>query len=146
MRMRHAVPPCAMGAAILLLVSACQTRAGAAENQAPQLAVTDHEFQVRRHVGQTVRVCGRLTQYEGDWAVQHVPAPGETYFHGYPAVLVKGCGATAPRLDPGGCITGRVAARDGGLTLPAARVVVADDSPIDRDWLLHPQCPMSRRG
>jgi hypothetical protein len=133
-----------MCAVVMSAASACQTRAGAAESEAPQLAVTGHEFQVRRHIGQTVRVCGRLTRIEHDWAVQHMPAAGETYFHGYPAVLVKGCGAAPPRLDRGGCITGRVAARDGGLTLPAARTVVADDSPIDRDWLLHPQCRVAR--
>jgi hypothetical protein len=69
MSMRHAVAPSITIAAILLLASACQAGAGAAENRSPQLAVTDHEFQVRRHIGRTVRVCGRLTRIENDWAV-----------------------------------------------------------------------------
>ncbi|MDP8994588.1 MAG: hypothetical protein M3N07_06375 [Pseudomonadota bacterium] len=77
--------------------------------------------------------------------MEHIPGPGEVYFHGYPKVLVVPHDAQPPRLDRDGCITGRIAARNGALTLPTPRTVLTDDSPVDRDWYLHAQRPAQRR-
>jgi hypothetical protein len=136
--------PCRAIALVAVLATACQTGAQSGYEQTPTLAIENYEFNLRRHIGRTVRVCGPLVEYEGEWAVQAVPEPGEVYFHGYPAVLVVPCGGEPPRLDRDGCITGRIAARDGALTLPPTRRVVRDDSPVDRDWFIHPQCRSSR--
>jgi len=133
-----------IGAAILGVAAACQTGAGAPARHVPKLEVTGYEFQLRRHIGQTVRVCGRLTRERNEWAVEHIPGPDEFYFHGYPAVLIKACGTAPPRLDADGCIAGRVAASDGNVVRAVPRSGGEDDSPVDPDWFLHPQCPVRR--
>jgi hypothetical protein len=125
-------------------LGACRSGAARSAADVPTLAIENHEYGVRRYVGRTVRVCGRLTRYETDWGIERVTEPGEFYFHGLPTVLIVPCGAEPPRLDSDGCITGRVAARDGRLELPARRTVLQDDSPVDREWFLHPQCRRRR--
>jgi len=103
-----------------VLVAACQTVERMHSASVPTLAIEDHAFNVRRYVGRTVRVCGRVVADESEWAVQRVPGPGEFYFHGLPAVLVMPCGAAPPRLDADGCITGRIASRNGAFAAVAA--------------------------
>lgn len=134
--------PCAivLGALVVMSGAACQSTFNSGSEYLPTLAVENHRYDVQRYRGQTVRACGRLVRRDSDWAVEHVAPPSEIYFHGAPAVLVIPCGARPPRHDGDSCITGRIAARDGRLTLPLPRRVVEDDSPVDREWFLHPQC------
>jgi hypothetical protein len=137
-----------LAAAILVAAAsglgACRTGPAPAPAEIPTLAVENYEYGIRRFVGQSVRVCGRIMRYESEWGVQRVGEAGEIYFHTPPTVLIVPCGAAPPRLDSDGCITGRVAARDGRLELPAPRTVLQDDSPVDREWFLHPQCRRSQ--
>jgi hypothetical protein len=100
----------------------------------------DHTYDVQRYRGRTIRVCGRLAQIEGRWAVEHVSLPGEVYFHGPPAVFVLSCTGQSPRLEHDGCLTGRIARQDGSLR-PPAQPTDMGDAPYDYDWFLHPQCP-----
>jgi hypothetical protein len=123
------------GIAALLLAAACQT--SQRSSALPTLAGTDTGYGIEAYRGRVVRVCGRLVQRESRWAVEYVSRPGDTLFHGYPAVLIAGC-PHAPRLDRSGCIVGRVAAEDGSLSPPPRQV--HDDDPVSRDWLLHAQC------
>ena len=124
------------------VASACQT-ARTVSQDVPTLAIEDFAFDVERHRGRTVRACGRLVQIESRWAVEHVPRPGEVYFHGAPAVFLVPCAGQPPRLDSDGCITGQVARQDGSLAAPAQRTDMGD-APYDYDWFLHPQCRAQR--
>ena len=141
---RACLPLSAAGAAVMI-ISSCAAPIGARGAEIPTLAVENHEFNLRRYVGQNVRVCGRVVREGPHWGVARIPPPEEFYFHGPPTVLVIACGAAPPSLDRAGCITGRVAAEDGSLRLAPRRNVQSDDSPIDRDWFLHPQCSTPRR-
>ncbi|HZF96011.1 MAG TPA: hypothetical protein VEZ20_14205 [Allosphingosinicella sp.] len=125
-----------------LLAAACQTQGRAGSPGLPTLSGTQYGYGIERHTGQTVEVCGRLTERESRWAVEYIPREDDFFFHGYPAVLIAGCAGAAPRLDRDGCLTGRIAAADGSLVLPSQRVW--DDMPVSRDWFLHPIC--SARG
>lgn len=125
--------------AAALLAAACQTQGRAGSPGLSTLTGNQYGYGIERHKGQSVRVCGRLTERESRWAVEYVPRQGDVFFHGNPAVLIAGCAGAAPRLDRDGCLTGRIAAVDGSLSPPPRRL--HDDMPIDRDWFLHPQCP-----
>lgn len=127
--------------ASLAATVACATAAGVGP-EVPTLSVNSAGYRVTRYKGRTVRVCGRLAQVEGRWAVQHIQRPREFFLHGLPAVFVATCDQTPPRLDRHGCLVGRIAREDGSLDEP--RSVLTDDSPFTHYWLLHPQCPAAR--
>lgn len=129
-------------AAAALLAAGCQAGPRMDRTDMPKLAGTQYGYDIERFRGQTVRVCGRLVQRESHWAVEYIPREGDAFFHGYPAVLIAGCQET-PRLDRQGCLAGRIAAIDGSLNPPPRRI--DDDTPISRDWFLHPQCSAPRR-
>ena len=126
-----------------LSVAACHAGGRAVSPDVPTLAVENHEYNVERHRNQTIRVCGRVVKRDSRWAVEHVPTPGEFFFHGYPAVFVVPCGAGPPQLDRDGCLVGRVAAEDGSLNPPPQ--VLDSDEPVSYQWFLHPQCPPRQR-
>ena len=121
-------------------LTACAAPVASHEEAIPTLAIEDQEFNLRRYIGRTVRVCGRVVREQSHWGVARIPPPEEFYFHGPPTVLVMTCTPEAPSLDRDGCLIGRIAAEDGALTLAPRRSVRSDDSPIDRDWFLHPRC------
>lgn len=125
-----------------ILVAGCRTGDNSAASPPPTLDVDANGYRIERYPGQTVRVCGRLTQNEGRHAVEYVPRPGEVFFHGPPVVLLAPCAGRAPRLDRNGCLTGRVAAIDGSMRPPPQNL--HDDSPVSRDWFLHVRCPARR--
>ncbi|HEY0012850.1 MAG TPA: hypothetical protein VGB79_08365 [Allosphingosinicella sp.] len=130
-------------AAALLLAAACQTQGGARSPDLPTLSGDKYGYDIEQYRGRTVRVCGRLAQRESGWGVEYIPRQGDFFFfHGYPAVLVAGCAGAAPRLDPDGCLTGRIAAADGSLSPPPRNEW--DDMPVNRDWFLHAQCSAER--
>jgi hypothetical protein len=134
-------------AAASFLAAGCRTGDDIAAASPTTLDVDANGYRIERYSGRTVRVCGRLSQYEGRHAVEYVPRPGETFFHGPPVVLLAPCASGAPRLDRDGCLTGRIAAIDGSMTPPPQNV--HDDSPVSRDWFLHVGCPRAadlRRG
>lgn len=127
-----------------LLPTACAHRTGVVVDEVPTLAIEGFEYPVQRYIGRTVRVCGSLEEYEGELAVVHIPEPGEFYFHGSPAVHVLPCRAETPRLDRNSCVTGRVAARDGNLSIHPARWRIREDhTPVDKNWVVHMQCRRS---
>lgn len=119
--------------------AACQTDV---RPDLPTLAGTGSGYGIEDYRGQTIRVCGRLTRREDHWAVEHVPRADQSYYHGYPAVLLVSCGSAAPQLDRNGCFTGRVAAKDGSFAPPAR--AVRDNLPVSRDWFVHAPCRSSR--
>ena len=134
-----------LAAATLCITSACASTLATREAEpVPTLAVENFEFNLRRYIGRSVSVCGRVVRERKHWGVARIPPPGEFYFHGPPTVLVSSCGDAPPVLDVDGCVTGKVAAEDGTLALAPKRVVQWDDSPIDREWFLHPQCRAAR--
>lgn len=125
-------------------LAGCYAGGRAASPDVPTLAIEDYQFNLRRYIGQRARVCGQVVREGGHWGVARLPVSGEFYFHGRPTILVIACGDEPPRLDRNGCITGRVAAEDGTLTPVPNRSGLQDDSPVDREWFLHPHCPRRR--
>ena len=126
-----------------LSVAACHASGRGVSADLPTLAVENYEYNVQRYRNQTVRVCGRVVRRGSRWAVEHVPSPGEVFFHGYPAVFVAPCTAGPPQLDSRGCLVGRIAAEDGSLNPPPQ--ILDSDEPVSYQWYLHPQCLQRRR-
>jgi hypothetical protein len=94
--------------------------------------------------GRTVRTCGTKLQAargtDGKVAYGILSARDPASRHNLQAsVHVASCGGERPRLDPGGCVTGRVAREDGSLDEPDA-VLVSSHAVVDNEWRLHPQC------
>ena len=121
-----------------------ETATGGASDNAPTLALEHLAYNIERYKGRTIRVCGRIVQSERlpSFSVEHVPEPGEVFFHALPKVFLATCGREAPRLDSQGCIAGRIAREDGSLEIPAA--VTSSDAPVNYEWFLHPQCGRAR--
>lgn len=133
---------CVAIAAIALLLAGCEAARQSSAMEVPTLAGNEFGYDIQQYRGRTVRVCGRAAQHVSRFAVEYIPKAGDTFFHGYPAVLVVPCDGEEPRLDRDNCLTGRVAAADGSMNPPARNI--HDDRPVDRDWFVHAQCRGAR--
>jgi hypothetical protein len=98
--------------------------------------------------GRTVRTCGTdLQASQGangrvNYGILSASDPASRH-NLQASVHVASCGGERPRLDPGGCVTGRVAREDGSLREPDA-VMVSSHAVVDNEWRLHPQCRRSQ--
>jgi hypothetical protein len=98
--------------------------------------------------GRTVRTCGSELQAipgtEGKVAYAILSARDPASRHNLQAsVHIATCAGERPRLDPGGCVIGRIAREDGSLQEPDA-VMVSSHAVVDNEWFLHPQCRRSQ--
>jgi len=94
--------------------------------------------------GRMIRVCGAATferWRDSEWILAMPRASG---YH--PAeVHVLSCGQVRPRRDSEGCITGRIARRDGSLTpLAPDEPRIVSSSIVSYEWFLHARCPSGR--
>jgi hypothetical protein len=94
--------------------------------------------------GRTVRTCGTKLQAargtDGKVAYGILSARDPASRRDRQAsVHIASCGGERPRLDPGGCVTGRVAREDGSLQEPDT-VMVSSHAVVNNEWILHPQC------
>ncbi len=127
------------GAALIGLVAA--GAAGCASMASPDSPPTIDMVQLIQHIrsyrDRTVRTCGtRLVYSENAWDLQR---PSGLSYHSAHMRIVA-CGAR-PVLDGDGCVTGRIARRDGSVSLdgPEGEGIMTSEV-IDYTWYLHEQC------
>lgn len=132
--------------AAALTVAACCTTRGAGLPDPPTIALEQLMPQIERYRGRTVRTCGQLDGPRPDrtWIITSLKQPEEYNTHGRARTLVMPCANTPPRLDLEGCISGRVAQKDGSLNYPPGPITIEDGS-NSLYWHLHPQCPAQRQ-
>jgi hypothetical protein len=116
----------------------------AADSITPTVPLHDLARTIGDYKGRTVRTCGTELQAirgtDGTVAYGILSARDPASRHNLQAsVHIASCGGQSPRLDPAGCITGRVAREDGSLQEPDA-VMVSSHAVVDNEWILHPQC------
>lgn len=95
--------------------------------------------------GREVRTCGpsfRGDRAKGEWQLSLPRASG---YH--PAIVrILGCAGVKPARDSNGCVSGRIARRDGSIrpTREGEERTISS-AIVSYDWYLHAQCPAPRR-
>lgn len=95
--------------------------------------------------GREVRTCGPEFSGDSKEGVWELARPKVSGYH--PAIVrVVGCAGVAPVRDSGGCLSGRVARRNGSIEPVAeGEPQVVSSAIMSYDWYLHAQCPAPRR-
>jgi len=95
--------------------------------------------------GREVRTCGPEFHGDSKEGVWELARPSVSGYH--PAIVrVLGCADAAPARDSGGCVSGRIARRDGSIEpLEDGEPRVISSDIVSYDWYLHAQCPAPRR-
>lgn len=131
-RRRYRCVGAVIGRACLVVVAAVLAGASAAPAPRQTVGLVDLVRNAQSYRGRTIRTCGqRLVPGDSVW---HLILPLGR--HGARLLVVPS--HDRPSLDRNGCITGRIARRDGstGLGEPGEPGVVADDI-VDYTWFLH---------
>jgi hypothetical protein len=124
-----------------LICIGCFTALSPPADKAEPIDINILGYSIEKYRGQTVRICGRLSSLgDGIWSIETIENPEPFYWHGRPAVFVVACADQDPKLDSDGCLTGRVALKDGSIEIPQNSQVVRDFTPRNPDWFVHPQC------
>lgn len=131
----------AAGAAVT--AAACATAGAPPRDETVPLLTLAKDPEAWR--GREVRTCGPTFQghpAEGEWQLS-MPRSGGRHLAG---IYVLGCAEAAPEPDLNGCVSGRIARRDGSIepTQEGQAVTVSSDT-ISYDWYLHAQCRAPRR-
>jgi|GEM_PF-7062039 len=136
----------AASASLGLLAAACvaaQSAGDAARVETVALAQLAAEPEQWR--GQTVRTCGSSFQgrvADGEWQL----STGVAGRHPT-GIRVLGCGGAAPARDADGCLSGRIARRDGRIEPTAeGQPRVVSSATISSEWYLHAQCTAAPGG
>lgn len=95
--------------------------------------------------GRTVRTCGSQLQpawgASGEVANWRLSVRDPTGPYHFPAIVIlPSCNGERPRMERGGCITGRIAREDGSLDDPDVEIIGSHQI-MNYEWWLHPQCP-----
>lgn len=135
------VPIVILAAVAIVAAAACATSVLPAGGETVPLLTLALDPEAWR--GREVRTCGPTFQGHPAENMWQLSMPHGRHGAG---ILVPGCAGAAPKRDSKGCVSGRIARRDGSIEpTREGEPQTISSAMISHDWFLHPQCRAPRR-